>query len=1040
MRLLILGPVTVLSDGRPVHIDRAQRRAVLAYLLLRANQAVTTDQLIDALWGPAPPATAKRQIFAAVSALRRALRAAGHDPITSTGGAYRFTATEDQLDLLAFWQHRDRARQLARDGETEAAVAALRAGLHLWGGTPLGGVSGVFVEQARTHLEDQRLGARETLSELEIALGNHHAVVAELGDLVAAHPFREKLAGLLMLALYRSGRPADALATYRNIRRMLSDELGIEPGTALSVLHDRILRDDSALRVPEGPPTITASRRFLPRDIPDFTGRAAELQRLDALLATNGADVVVVSAVVGVGGVGKTALAVHWAHRIAPRFPDGQLYLDLRGYDDRQPLPVTEALGAVLRALGVPPNRIPADVDEASALYRATLADQRVLILLDNAATVAQVRPLLPSAPGTLVLVTSRDALGGLVARDGARSVSLDLLPLPDAVDLLARILGRDRAAADVRATEDLAAACGYLPLALRIAAANLAAQPGVSVATHVREMLGGRRLSALDVDGDPRSSMRTIFDQSYRRLDAAQQRAFRLLGCLPGPDCTTAAAAGLLDRTAGQAEAVLRALTDAHLVVEHRPGRFTMHDLVREFARELAGAPGLHDERTGALARLMSWTVAGTEAAAARLYPARIRVPGTGSAASFPTAQDAREWLTAELANLIAVVETGPALGNPEAVWRLVFAGLPFFNATIERATMLSLGRAAMAAAAVSTDVRAPAAAELIMANSYTTNGYDDRILPHARRCLELAREIRWREMEVEAHNTLSVYHLLSGDLRSAADHARAAFDQSMSMGVELPQYLGKLGLIELLMGSLETASEHFTRTLASGNHRSGYSRAITQLNLAEVRTLQGRPAEAEDLLEAALTDLREVGNAHVKALAEADLAVIRYDLGRPSEGWDLLARARTALADSTDVLGRAQVAGRHAHLLMAAGRYADAIDVLEATLRETLPYGNQHPTTQILIALAGAYATTDRDKAGDFAARAVDAARKGQFRLLEGRALNAVARVHLLAGRRAEARKAAHAARRIHTATGHLPGLHEADQLLDEIRRAGT
>ncbi|WP_433725335.1 BTAD domain-containing putative transcriptional regulator [Actinoplanes sp. CA-051413] len=1038
MKLVLLGPVGVVVEGRPVHIERAQRRAVLAYLLLHPNQTVTTDQLIDALWGAAPPATAKRQIFAAVSAVRRALRTAGREPVTSAGGGYRATVTAAELDLLAFTEHRDRGQQLARAGELTRAVAALRSGLGLWSGTPLGGVSGAFVDQARHQLEDQRLAALETLFDTENELGNHHAVVDDLAALAAAHPFRERLAGALMLALYRSGRPAEALATYRRLRQTLSGELGIDPGPPVTELHDRILRNDDALRTPAAAREAGsgAARHFLPHDIPDFTGRSAELAGLDALLTATpgGTDVVIVSAVVGVGGVGKTALAVHWAHRIAARFPDGQLYLDLRGYDERRPLPAAEALGVMLRTLGVPPRQIPADVDEAAALYRATIAGHRVLILLDNAASAAQVRPILPATPGTLVLVTSRDALGGLIARDGARRVEVGLLSPGDAVELLARILGVERVAGEAQATDDLIRACGFLPLALRIAAANLAARPRTRIAAYVRELLGGRRLDALLVDGDPQSSLRTIFDQSYRRLGPATQRAFRLLGSAPVPDLTAAAAAQLLGRTAGQAQAALRALADAHLVAEHRPGRFTMHDLVREYARHRAGPADLREERAAALARVLSWFVTGAETAAARHNPARIRLPPTGPFPPFATAEEAARWLTAELPNLVAVVETGTALGHPDAVWRLVFAGQPFLNATIERATMLSLGRAALAAAELSTDPRARPAAELAMAHSYTTNGYDSLGMPHAERCLELARQSGWRELEPEAHNALSVYHLLGGDLRSAAEHARSAFDGSMALGVEPPQYLGKVALIEMLMGSLAEASDHFERTLASPGHRAGYSRAITLLNLAEVRTLQGRPVQADQLLVEALALLAEAGNAHVTALARADLAVIRYASGQRTEAWDLLDQARSVLAASTDVLARTQLAGRHADLLLAADRPADATEILEPALAEAEPYGNHYPTTQTLITLARACAPADLDRAADFAARAVDAARKGQFRLLEGRALNEVARVHLLAGRRAEAREAADAARRIHEATGHEPGLREAHRLLAE------
>ncbi|MEU8607717.1 tetratricopeptide repeat protein, partial [Actinoplanes sp. NPDC048791] len=464
------------------------------------------------------------------------------------------------------------------------------------------------------------------------------------------------------------------------------------------------------------------------------------------------------------------------------------------------------------------------------------------------------------------------------------------------------------------------------------------------------------------------------------------------------------------------------------------RPGRFTMHDLVREYARHRAGSADLREERAAALTRVLSWFVTGAETAAARHNPARIRLPPAGPFPPFATAEEATRWLTAELPNLVAVVETGTALGHPDAVWRLVFACQPFLNATIERATMLSLGPAALAAAELSTDPRARPAAELVMAHSYTTNGYDSLGLPHAERCLELARQSGWRELEPEAHNALSVYHLLGGDLRSAAEHARSAFDGSMALGVEPPQYLGKVALIEMLMGSLAEASDHFERTLASPGHRAGYSRAITLLNLAEVRTLQGRPAQAEQLLTEALALLEKAGNAHVTALARADLAVIRYASGRRTEAWDLLDQARSVLAASTDVLARTQLAGRHADLLLAADRPADATEILEPALAEAEPYGNHYPTTQTLITLARACAPADLDRAADFAARAVDAARKGQFRLLEGRALNEVARVHLLAGRRAEAREAADAARRIHEVTGHEPGLREAHRLLAE------
>jgi DNA-binding SARP family transcriptional activator len=1041
VRLVVLGPVEAIVNERPVRIDRAQRRALLAYLLLRANQTVTADQLVDALWGAKPPATAKTQVFAAVSAIRRALRTVGCDPVMRTPGGYRLTATKDQLDLLAFGQHVDQAHQHAAQRDLDLAVLALRSGLALWSGKPLTGVSGAFVESAQAGLEEQRLVALEMLFELELALGNHQGVVAEVSDLAAANPFRERLIGHLMLALYRSGRPADALATYRRTRQALSEELGIDPTSELVTLHKRILENDGGLSVPDpsGMSLINPDRRFLPRDIPDFTGRSADLEQLDAMAMTTpgAAHAVVISAVAGVGGVGKTALAVRWAHRVAPRFPDGQLYLNLRGYDDRRPLRPIEALGAFLRALGVPHERIPGDLDEASALFRATLADQRVLLFLDNARSVEQVRPLLPASPRTLVLITSRDALGGLIARDGARRLDVDLLPLTDSVDLLARILGPDRVASDSRATQDLVAACGHLPLAIRIAAANLAARPSLNVASYLAEIVEGRRLESLWVDGDPQSSVQVIFDQSYRCLTASQQRAFRLLGLVPGPDFTVEAAARLADEQIDQTDVLLRTLIDAHLVLEHRPGRFTMHDLIREYARSRANATDLTRERTDALRRLMAWTVSNADAAVQRLYPVSVKLPATGQPSDFATPTEAKAWLNAELANLVAIVETGAALGFPDAVWRIAFICRIFFNAILERQAMLAMGKAALDAARLAGETQGLAASELVMARAYTVNGHDDRCLPHAQRCLELARSIGWLDLEIDGHNALSVHHLMAGDLRIAADHARIAFDHSMSVGVVPLQYLGKLGLINMLMGSLRTASDYFEQTLDSENHQVGYNRAITLLNLAEVRTLQGRLGEAEQCLKQAIGLLEEAGNSHVKALAKADMAAILYDLGRHQEGWDLMAEARTALEDSTDALARTQMSYQHGKMLIAAGRRSDGMTVLQAALDLARTLGNRYPATQIMIAIARAHAASNQDEAAVLCAQALDAARKGQFRLLEGQSLTAAAIVHLAAGRRAEAQHAARTALRIHEETGHEPGRLETRRLLDDVVR---
>ncbi|GIE74871.1 SARP family transcriptional regulator [Actinoplanes philippinensis] len=1028
----MLGPVSASVGDQPIPITRAQRRAVLAFLLWHANHAVTVTELIDALWETEPPATARTQVFAAVSAVRRALRAAGAEPVTSVHGGYRLDAGPAQLDLLAFGEAVTAAREHAARGDLGTAVTVLREGLALWTGPALGGVSGAWVEPARASLDDSRLTALEQLFAWELELGRHDAALTELTAAVTAAPLRERLAGLLMLALYRAGRQAEALAVYRRTHRLLVDEIGVEPGPELTALHQRVLATDETLRAPVTARPATPRRRFLPRDIPDFTGRGAELDHLDEL--TTDADLLVVGTV-GVGGVGKSALAVHWGHRVADRFPDGQLYLNLRGYEERAPLRPAEALSALLGALGVPPQQVPSDVDGASALFRATLAGQRVLLLLDNARSAEQVRPLLPGSSPALVLVTSRDTLSGLIARDGARRLDLGLLPHADALALITRILGAQRVAAEPDAAGELVAVCGRLPLAVRIAAAHLSVRPEQSIAGYVAET----RLDSLAIEGDPASNLRAVFDQSYRALTAGQQRVLRLLGPVPGGDVTAEAAAALSGDDPAVTEATLRALADASLLVEHRPDRFTLHDLTREYARSRTDAT----EWGPALGRLTGWLVETVESAVAVLHPGYVRAPGSAPATRFAGQAEARDWFAAELANIIAVITSGTALGCRDAVWRLAFACRFFFNGRLDGSTALALGRAAVEAAAGTGDLRARAAAELVMSRAYTTDAHDDRCRIHARRCLDLARDAGWHDIEADAHNSLSVHHMFTGELRLAAEHARRAFDLTMASGVVPPQYLGKVGLIMLLIGQLAEAADCFERTLASDNHRAGFSRAITLLNLAETRRLQGRYDEAAPHLDEAIGYLTAEGNHHLAALARADRAALLHRQGRRQEAWRMIDESRAVIARRSDVMSSWQITQQHAQMLIAAGRTAEAIDELLAAIDGVRSLGIRQPATQLQVILARAHADSDPGRAADLAGEAVAAARDGQFLLLEGQALTVLAVALRRLGRDAEALAAAKEALGVHEQTGHEPGREETAALLAELEgadRTGT
>ena len=617
MEFGVLGPLQVRSDGRPVQVGAPMQRTLLAALLLHANQVVAAEQLIDHLWDQAPPPSARSTLQNYILRLRRLLperpeRAAGQLLVTRVPG-YLLQLRPGELDLDRFQRLVADARASTTQGQTERAASLLRDALALWRGPPLCDVASETLRRLHLpRLEDQRLGALEARSDAELGLGLHAELTGELHGLVDEQPLRERFRAQLMLALYRCGRQAEALEVYRSTWRLLSDELGIQPGPELRRLEHAILREDPSLDLPATaapghPPAAAISPPHqLPPAITDFTGRRQHLDELDRLLEPGvDATAVVISAIAGTAGVGKTALAIHWAHRVRDRFGDGQLYVGLRGYAPTPPMRSLDALAGFLHALGVPAEQVPLDLEEAAGLYRTLLADKRILVVLDNARSADQVRPLLPGSPRCLILVTSRDRLGGLVARDGARRLTLDVLPPEEAVGLLTRLLGAERVAAEPQAAEELAEVCGLLPLALRIAAANLADQPGQSIAGYLARLRQGDRLAELSVDDDPQAAVRTAFDCSYAALEPAAQRLFRLLGLVPGPEFTPPAAAALAGAPTDHAATLLERLTTVHLVEPRGPDRFGFHDLLRLYAADRTHDEDSEPDRKAAAARL---------------------------------------------------------------------------------------------------------------------------------------------------------------------------------------------------------------------------------------------------------------------------------------------------------------------------------------------------------------------------------------------------------------------------------------------------
>ena len=701
----LLGPLRVRDGTRQVPVSAPRQRVLLAALLLSAGRVVSVDTLAETLWEGRPPAGARGALHSAVQRLRSTLGPAGASLIETRPPGYLIKVDGAGLDIREFSVLAARGHAAAEAGTWAQAASLLREALGRWRGEPLADVpSQVLRDREVPPLADQRLHALETRIDADLHLGRHGEVVAELRQLVADHPLQEQFHAQLMLSLYRAGRQADALAAYQVVRRVLADQLGIDPGPELRLLHQRILGADSELLLPAGaepsgsppappsPPAAqgarpTASGHVVPRQLPaatrHFAGRDEAVKALAGLAAeaAEGSPATVISVIHGTAGIGKTTLALHFAHQAAGQFPDGQLYVNLRGFDPAgSPVTPEEALRLLLDALSVPAARVPAGLDAQAGLYRSLLAGQRMLVLLDNARDAEQVRPLLPASPGCLVIVTSRSQLTSLVAVEGAFPQTLDVLADGEAQELLTRRLGPERVAADPGAADELIRLCARLPLALSIAAARTASQPGLSLAGLAGELRDAPgRLDALDA-GQAAASVRAVLSWSYQQLDPAAARLFRLLGLHAGPDVSAAAAASMAGVALPGARRGLGELTRAHLLTEHAPGRFSSHDLLRAYAAELAHAADSEAERRAATGRMLGHYLHTAYAASAFLAPVRRPItlaalpPGVTPEHVADTGQ-ALAWFEAEDRVLMGVMARAADAGFDTHAWQLTWA-----------------------------------------------------------------------------------------------------------------------------------------------------------------------------------------------------------------------------------------------------------------------------------------------------------------------------------------------------------------------------
>jgi DNA-binding SARP family transcriptional activator len=981
----VLGPVEVWHGGRVVPIGAPMQRAVLAVLLLRPGCAVSVDTLVDQLWGQRPPETARVTVRNYVCRLRRRLPWA---ELETEPPGYRLRIPADTVDLWRFERRLRRARDLS-SGDPAAAVAELSAALALWRDQPLSNLGPVPLRHVETpRLLELHAGALEDRARLQLRLGRAADAAAELARLVEEDPLRERAHALLMLALYRSGRQAAALAAYEAVRTRLAVELGIDPGPQLRELRQRILTADPTILAdrdepPRGaPPVAPVTPGQLPAAVAAFTGRAGYLRQLDRLAADETTTAVVVA---GTAGVGKTALTVTWAHRVRARYPDGQLYGDLRGFGSEPPVRPVEVLARFLRTLGMAPDDIPVEQDEAAAQYRTLLTGKRVLVVLDNARDSRQVRALLPGSPGCLTLVTSRDTLGGLVARDGARSITLDVLAPDEAGTLLARLLGPDAVAAEAAAAAELARLCANLPLALRIAAANLARRPG-GIAGCVEALRTGDRLAALTVPGDDETAVRAAFDHSYATLPDAVQRLLRLLGLVPGPDVTAEAAAALAGDPLVATIRALDQLTAAHLATEQTPGRYALRDLLRHYAQQQARAVDETAACDTARMRLLDHYLHRADEAAGLLYPQMVRLPVPDPCvrtAGFEDAARALAWLDAERANLVAAIGTVAEPGPQRLSWLLADAMRGYFWLRRHPVEWLATAGRARTMAVEQHEPRAQAAAELSLGLAHYSQGRFTEATQHYSAALELARRTGWLEGQAASLGNLGNVESDLGRLSVAAHYQSEAMRLNrLAWRPGQAANLNSLGAVYREWGELDKAANLYAQALAlhqASGSQTGIAVALT--NLGEVYHELGRLPEALESLHAAVRLCRQAGIRDGEADALDNLAGVERDTGHCRLAAEHAGMARDLARDIGDRRTEAEALSTLASVSLHGGLAEDAFDRYREARVVARQIGNRFCEVVALTGLAASHRLLGRPRQALNAAHlAVDLARAGR------------------------------------------------------------
>ncbi|MFD8964384.1 BTAD domain-containing putative transcriptional regulator [Streptomyces sp. NPDC059568] len=917
----VLGEIQAHSDGVAVDLGPARQRSVFAALVVDINRTVPVDVLVDRVWGVRPPQRAKPTLYSYMSRLRQVLDTMADEASTdgtSTNGAsiarraagYALLADPGVVDVNIF---RDLVGQARARDDARAATLFERA-LGLWRGEPFAGVDTPWFSSLRESLLGERHACRLDRNDVQLRRGHHATLLTELAACHDTHPLDERLAAQFMLALYRSGRAAHALRCFEQVRRALAEELGSDPSDELRRLHQRVLANDPAIGVPA--PTAVAAPaavavptagspssrdRALPRQLPAaprwFTGRQSELAELDKALGRAGQPgaAVAVCAVSGSGGIGKTSLALHWAHQNADRFPDGQLHVDLRGFDSSgEPLASAAAVRVFLDALGVDPGSVPADQQALTGLYRSLVADRRMLIVLDNAVDSAQVAALLPGSTGCAVLITSRRRLTGLAVTHGAHLVPLDVLSVSESRELLGRHLGEDRLAADPGAVTAVLEHCTGLPLAISVVGARAAAGAGFPLAALAEELQNeSARLDALDT-GDLSANVRAVCLVSYRALTGEAAEVFRLLGAAPGPEIGLAAAGSLLGRSPSAARAALRELETVHLVEQPAPGRYRMHDLIRLYAAERAAEDRKAESRERALRRVMSFYLHTAYAGDRVLSPLRHHhlelEPPVDGVTPQPMADQTAviAWFRAEYACLLAAQRLAEQNGWDVLVWQLarVLDGFLWRQGRLH--DLVALWRTGLAAAERHGEGSVRAWAHRRLAHAWARSGNHDDAVHHGDLALAAAEEADDLAEQARIHDVIAWSWARQGDDRQALAHVRHTLRLQRLGHDPLAQAnaLNAVGWYEARLGDYEQALAHCEEGLKiQGRHGFRDGEACTLDSLGFIAQAAARHHEALAYYRRAHALFHDLGNLYEEANTLANLGDVHLALAQLDE-----------------------------------------------------------------------------------------------------------------------------------------------------------